>query len=196
MPKLLLCSCQSRNVALLDVSQQPRSRIELLEGLSVSVPWKCVCPLTGRRCHITASQGHATSCFSISSLLDSRGPGSDATGKISGSMCSSSALGACAPWGYASIKISASARCGGCRMVSHRPTCAPTAAANLHWCQQVSWFDPAFQLVVVSNSVHQHFLRCFVPQDTTSCRERGASIVRFGTKHAHAHDGSIDFTHT
>ena len=138
----------------------------------------------------------STLCFSISSLLGSRGPGSDATGRISGSMYSSSALGAYAPWGgCASIKISASARCGDCRTMFRRFTCTSTGADNSHRRKHISWFDPAFQVVVVSNSVHHNLSSFFVPQDTTACREGGASIVSLSTKLAHTHDGSVGFTY-
>ena len=54
-------------MALLEVCQHPRNRIETLEGLPVSfVCGKSLCSLTGCRCHTTASQGHATSCVSRS----------------------------------------------------------------------------------------------------------------------------------
>ena len=108
MPKLRLGPCQSQPY------RQPRSRIESLEGLSVPL----VCGHSSLPFDWMQMSHHGIAgscnklCFSISSLLGSRGPGSDATGRISSSMCSSSALGACAPWGCGSIKISASARCG------------------------------------------------------------------------------------
>ena len=72
---------------------------------------------------------------------------------------------------------------------------ASTGTANLHRSQHVSRFDPAFQLAVVSNSVDRNLSSLLVPQDTTTCRERGASIVPLGTKLAHTHDGSVDFTY-
>ena len=58
-----------------------------------------------------------------------------------------------------------------------------------------SWFEPAFQFVVMLNSVDLYLSSFFVPQNTSACRERGASIVLFGTKLAHTHDRSVDFTH-
>ena len=134
-------------------------------------------------------------CVSISSLLGSRGLGSDGTERISSSMCSSSALHACAPWGCASIKISAPARCGTVARCPARslalplehPTC--TGANTFPGLIQHSnsqWFR------TLSTTTLSSF---FVPQDTTTCRQRGASIIPFGTKLAHTHDGSIDFTH-
>ena len=84
MPKLLL----GRNVAVLVMYLQPRSRIVSLEELSVSLE-------SGNRLdadvrsHTTESQGHATSCFSISSLMGSRGPGGDATAKFNAFLGSS-----------------------------------------------------------------------------------------------------------
>ena len=65
-------------------------------------------PLAKRATRSLAVAASPDFAFLVSPLLGSRGPGSDATGKISSSMCSLSALGACAPWGSASIQISAS----------------------------------------------------------------------------------------
>ena len=67
----------------------------------------------------------------------------------------------------------------------------PHVHLRFHWSIQLAlvpitflWVDPAFQLAVGSNPV-LHLSSFFVSQDTTTCRERGASIVPFGTKLAH-----------
>ena len=104
-------------------------------------------------------------------------------------MCSLSALGACAPYSCASrsqrlLVVGLSHDVLEVHLRLHRSRC-----------QHFSWFDPAFKFVVVSDSVDQSLSTFFVPQETTTCRERGSSIVPLVTKLAHTHGGSIDLTH-
>ena len=80
-------------------------------------------------------------------------------------------------------------------MTSCRFDSSSTGAASLHWCQHASWFDPVFQLEVISNSVDHYLSSFFVPQSVTTCDERDVSVVPLGTKRVHTHDGSIDVTH-
>ena len=126
-------------------------------------------------------------CFSISSLLGYRGPGSDATGRISGSMCSSSALRALGLRVHQDLSVCSlwccSMRLAGSLALPLEPP--PCAGANT--CPGLTSIPirGGFELCP---SILQFF---FVPQDTTSCRKRGALIVPLGTTLAYTHDGPL-----
>ena len=181
-----------------DAYQLPRSLIESLERLSVSlVRDEHQCPLIGCRCQRHGIAGSCKRlCCSISSLLGSRGPSNDASGKISCSMCSSSslALGACAPWSWTSVKMSASALC----------SAAARALASLrfHWSYQHTQVPTRF-LIWSSIPVRSGFGLCPLPllqllratRHHLALCERDTSVAPLGTELTHTHDGSFDFAH-
>ena len=158
MPKLRLGPCQSQPY------RQPRSRIESLEGLSV--PLVCghrLCPLIGCRCHTTASQGHATSCVSRSRPCWVLGVLEAMPREGSQVQCALRQLLVRALPGAAGPSRSQHLLVVVLLEGARRFTCASTGSANLHWYHHVSWFYPAFQVVVLSNCVHQHFSSFFLP---------------------------------
>ena len=141
MPKLCVCSCQS---------QQPRNRIESLEGLSVSL----VCGNRLYPARVTPRHRRfmqqvvfprSRPCW-VHGVLVAMPPAGSRV------QCVHHQLLVRALPGAASIKISASARCGTvarCPKSSLVLPLEPPICIGTH----ISWFDPAFQLVVVSNSV-------------------------------------------
>ena len=114
-------------------------------------------------------------CFWISSLLGSWGSGDDATGRISSSSCSSSAIGASARWGCPTIKISASARSGAAAwcpanslvLPLEPPTCTQPRIRRMgDWLiGDLFWgrcFREWYQSIAREPARHAHLQRCLL----------------------------------